>query len=315
MRRSWSRCLFGSPARTLAVAVLTSTTLLTGCSATGQASGPGLSVVAAFYPYAFVAERVVGPYASVTNLTAPGLEPHDLELTPRQVGSIEQADVVVFERGFQPAVDEAVDQNAEGDALDVTSVVPLEDTGAPDTAAGDGGSSLSGDPHIWLDPTRLAAVTEAFARTMGQVDPDHAAAYRRNSAALVAELGRLDRAYRSGLGDCARTEFVTSHAAFGYLAQRYGLQMIAISGLTPDAEPSPERLGQLAGLVRRDGITTVFSEVLASQQIADTLANEVGVRTAVLDPIEGLPESGSSQDYLSIMRSNLAALEKANGCA
>ncbi len=272
-------------------------------------------MVAAFYPYAFVAERVVGTHASVTNLTAPGLEPHDLELTAQQVGSIEQADVVVFERGFQPAVDEAVDQNAEGRAFDVTTVVPLEDTGAPSTAGDDGGSSLSGDPHIWLDPIRLATVAEALARTMGQVDPGHALSYRRNAAGLVADLRALDRAYRNGLSDCVRTEFVTSHAAFGYLAERYGLTMIAVSGLTPDAEPSPARLSQLAGLVERDGITTVFSEVLASPQIADTLADEVGVRTGVLDPIEGLPDGGSSKDYLSIMRANLAALEKADGCS
>jgi zinc transport system substrate-binding protein len=291
-----------------------STALLAGCSAPGHADGTGPSVVAAFYPYAFVAERIVGARASVTNLTAPGLEPHDLELTAQQVGSIEQADVVVFERGFQPAVDEAVDQNAEGRALDVTSVVPLEDTGAPDVAV-DRGSSLAGDPHIWLDPIRLAKVAEAFAQTMGQVDPAHARAYRLNAARLVADLRALDRAYRTGLSHCARTEFVTSHAAFGYLAERYGLQMVAISGLTPDAEPSPARLSELAGLVGQDGITTVFSEVLASQQIADTLAHEVGVRTDVLDPIEGLPEAGSSKDYLSIMRANLAALEKANGCS
>jgi zinc transport system substrate-binding protein len=282
-----------------------------GGSSAGASSGP--NVVASFYPYAFVAERVAGRHATVTNLTAPGLEPHDLELTPQQVADIEDAAVVVYEKGFQPAVDEAVDQSAQGLTLDTTTVVPLEDTGAP-AESGDDEPSLSGDPHVWLDPTRLATVTGAVAAELSRADPAHAAAYRANGVKLMARLHALDRDYRAGLASCQRTQFVTSHAAFGYLAQRYGLQMIAISGLTPDAEPSPQRLSQLESLVRQDGITTIFSEVLASPALADTLAREVGVKTAVLDPIEGLPEAESHQNYLTIMRDNLAALQQANGC-
>ena len=283
-----------------------------GSSADASSSGP--TVVASFYPYAFVAERVAGDHATVSNLTAPGLEPHDLELTPQQVADIQNATVVIYEKGFQPAVDEAVDQSAQGLTLDTTSVVPLEDTGAPAEPGDPGEPALSGDPHVWLDPNRLAIITQAVATDLSRADPDHAAAYRANAIRLVARLHALDRDYRAGLADCERTQFVTSHAAFGYLAQRYGLQMIAISGLSPDAEPSPQRLSELAALVRQDGITTIFSEVLASPALADTLAREVGVNTAVLDPIEGLPDADSQQNYLTIMRANLAALRQANGC-
>jgi zinc transport system substrate-binding protein len=282
-----------------------------GGSSAGASSGP--NVVASFYPYAFVAERVAGDRATVTNLTAPGLEPHDLELTPQQVADIQDATVVVYEKGFQPAVDEAVDQSAQGLTLDTTTVVPLEDTSTP-AESGDDEPTLSGDPHVWLDPTRLATITEAVAAELSRADPAHAAVYRANGSRLVARLHALDRDYRAGLANCQRTQFVTSHAAFGYLAQRYGLQMISISGLTPDAEPSPQRLSELESLVRQDGITTIFSEVLASPALADTLAREVGVNTAVLDPIEGLPDADSDQNYLTIMRDNLAALRQANGC-
>jgi zinc transport system substrate-binding protein len=298
----------------MALAMTAIAPAVAACGGPSANASSGPTVVASFYPYAFVAERVAGDHATVTNLTAPGLEPHDLELTPQQVADIEDATVVIYEKGFQPAVDEAVDQNAQGLTLDTTSVVPLEDTGAPAEPNDPGEPALTGDPHVWLDPIRLASITEAVASELARVDPAHAAAYRANADKLVARLHALDRSYRAGLADCERTQFVTSHAAFGYLAQRYGLQMIAISGLSPDAEPSPERLSELAGLVRQDGITTIFSEVLASPALADTLAREVGVKTAVLDPIEGLPDADSQQNYLTIMRANLAALRQANGC-
>jgi zinc transport system substrate-binding protein len=280
------------------VAVFAFSAAVSACAGPFADASSQPNVVASFYPYAFVAQRVAGKHATVTNLTAPGLEPHDLELTPQQVADIEDAAVVVYEKGFQAAVDEAVDQNAQGLTLDTTTVVPLQ----------------GGDPHVWLDPIRLAHITLTVAATLSKADPAHAAAYRANAARLVRQLHALDRDYRHGLSACERTEFVTSHAAFGYLAQRYGLQMIAISGLTPDAEPSPQRLSELESLVEQDGITTIFSEVLASPALADTLAREVGVQTAVLDPIEGLADADTRMNYLTVMRANLAALREANGC-
>jgi zinc transport system substrate-binding protein len=288
---------------------------LSGCSAlAGDDTGSGPQVVAAFYPYAYVAQRVVGNHADVSNLTAPGVEPHDLELTPRQVADLSQADLVIYEQGFQPAVDEAIDQNATGTTLDVTDVVPLQDTGAP-SEPGAEGADLPGDPHLWLDPTRLEAVAREVAAQMADVDPKHAAAYRTNAAALIRDLNKLDADFKAGLAHCQRTEFVSSHAAFGYLARRYGLTMIPIAGLSPDVEPSPARIAEIQDLITSHGITTVFSEVLGSKQYAETLANDLGVTAAVLDPIEGLPDESSHDTYLSLMRKNLAALREANDCS
>jgi len=295
--------------------------LLAGCGGGSSISSEGTSVVAGFYPFAYVAERVAGGHADVTNLTSPGAEPHDLELTPQQVAAVAAADVSVYEEGFQPAVDAAVQESAEGSVLEVTQTIGRPERGEAPGHAGHHAhgdepahTDLAGDPHIWQDPTKLADIATALAAKLAKADPDNAADYRRNADRLVADLRRLDRDFRRGLADCERRTFVTSHAAFGHLAQRYGLEMVPIAGLSPDIEPSPARLAELEQVVADEGVTTIFAETLASPALARTLAEEVGVRTAVLDPVEGLSDATADEDYLSLMRSNLAALKRANGC-
>lgn len=283
---------------------------LGGCSAfTDDAggSGNGLQVAAAFYPLAYVADRVGGDRVDVTNLTAPGGEPHDLEPSVAVTAEIAEADLVVYERGFQPAVDAAVDENASGDVLDaadVVDLVPFREHGV---------DSDETDPHFWLDPLLLADVADAVADRLADADPDHADEFRANAADLRGDLEQLDREYADGLAGCARTTVVVSHDAFGYL-QRYGLDMEAILGLSPEAEPTPTDLARLQDLIRADGVTTVFSESIVSAKAAESLAEATGAKSGVLDPIEGLTDRTADQDYLSLMRSNLAALEKANEC-
>ena len=285
--------------------------LVSGCTAfTDDSVGldNGVQVATAFYPLQYVAERVAGDHAEVENLTAPGGEPHDLELTIRESADVAQADLVVYERGFQPSVDDAVDENAEGDVLDaagVVDLVPFREHGV---------DSGEDDPHFWLDPLLLAQVGDAVADRLSDVDPEHAADYAANAADLRADLERLDGAYAAGLADCTRDTVVVSHDAFGYL-QRYGLRMEAILGLAPDAEPTPADLGRLQDLVRSQGITTVFSESLVSPAVADSLARDTGVQSRVLDPIEGLSDETAGDDYVSLMRANLRAIREANGCA
>jgi zinc transport system substrate-binding protein len=290
--------------------------LLTACGGAVANSGPGVHVVAAFYPYAYLAQRVLGAHGTVTNLTRPGLEPHDLELTPQAVADISTADVVIYEKGFQPSVDEAVQQNPPRQAFDVTTVVPLRSTGvSPEDQPGAPTESLPGDPHLWQDPHLLVPIARRFATALSKADPHNAPDYRANAAALVADLDRLDQDFRIGLAHCRRRDFVTSHAAFGYLAQRYGLTMIPIAGLSPDVEPSAQRIAALQDLIESHGITTVFSEVLGTQRYADALAGDLHVRARVLDPIEGQPQTGPPRGYFSLMRANLSALEEANGCS
>jgi zinc transport system substrate-binding protein len=296
-----------------------------GCVAVGPASTidsrqPGrLSIVAAFYPLQFVAQRVAGDHATVANLTQPGAEPHDLELTPRQVASLTTASLVIYERGFQPAVDEAVIQSENPQVIDTAIIVPLRPLGATrdDLGRGEGaGPDRSAlDPHVWLDPTSLVRITGVIQERLSTIDPDHAADYRHNADSLNEQLRSLDQSFRAGLAHCVRTEFITTHAAFGYLAERYHLTQIGISGLSPDSEPSPARIAEVQRIARDHGLTTIFSETLVSLAVAQAVAGDLGLRTDVLDPVEGITNKSRGQDYLSVMSANLAALRKAGECS
>lgn len=287
-------------------ALVALTVALTGC---GAAAGPlpvradrPLRVVVGLYPYAWVAERVGGPEVQVTNLARPGAEPHDLELTAQQVGQVAQADLVVLTAGLQPAVDDAAGQEARGRVLDVLQVVPVRRN--PDDGLV--------DPHVWLDPVRLADVADAVAERLARAAPDRAAGMRERAATLRRELLGLDADLRAGLSSCTRRDLVTSHAAFGYFADRYGLRQVAITGLSPLAEPTASRLAEVAQIARASGATTVFFEQLVSPRLAEQLAREVGARAEVLDPLETAPQRG---DYLTALRSDLGTLRPALGCA
>ena len=303
-----------------------------GAQATGTDGGAEpLEVVVGFYPYEFVAQRVGGEDARVRNLTDPGVEPHDLELSPQQVARLAEADLVVYSAGFQPAVDEAVEQQAADEAFDVLTAVELrkyeesghseeegahsEEEGAPaeegEAAHGEEGHDHAGeDPLVWLDPTRLSTIADAVAEQLAERAPERAEELRARADELKDELAALDDELQQGLSSCARTEMVTSHDAFGYLADRYGLEQVAIS-LSPEEEPSTRRLAEVAEFAEERGVTTIFFEELVSPRVAESLAREVGAQTAVLTPLEGPPDDG---DYLDAMRTNLETLRTALGC-
>jgi zinc transport system substrate-binding protein len=272
--------------------------LVAGCGAASDAKGK-TTVVAAFYPLAFAAEQVGRTSVDVHNLTPPGAEPHDIELTPGDVGRLQQADVVLYlSHGFQPAVEQAV-AGAHGKRIDVLAGLDLR--------RGVGDEAGKSDPHVWLDPVLFAHIVRRVGAVLGQ--PGHA-------KLLVARLHSLDRDYRRGLAHCSRHDFVTSHAAFGYLAARYRLNQIPITGIDPEAEPSPQRLQRLITLVRREHVTTVFFERLVSPRLAETVARDAGAKAAVLDPIEGLTSSEQARgySYFTLMGENLGQLRSALGC-
>jgi zinc transport system substrate-binding protein len=286
-----------------------------GLAGAGAGSRPGdrVDVVASFYPLQYAAQQVGGGRVAVTNLVRPGAEPHELELTPQQVGRIQGADLVVYLRHFQPAVDRAVDDGVRDRAFDAGSVVRLRG-GYSAVENGARSANRGTDPHVWLDPVRYAAIADAVGRRLAARDPAHAAAYTGRAADLHRRLAALDAEYRAGLAHCGRHDIVTSHNAFGYLAERYGLTQISVTGLNPDAEPSPGRVARVAQYARDHHVTTIFFEALVSPKVDRTLAEEVGARTAVLDPIEGVP-AGSHRDYFTLMRANLRALRTALDCA
>jgi zinc transport system substrate-binding protein len=291
-------------------ALLAFLALVGGCSG-GDAGGSEraggvarLRVVAGFYPLYEAARRVGDDRVQVTSLTPVGVEPHDLELSPAQVDEVQDADLVLYlGHGFQPALERAV-RRTKGRALDLLASMPL--TKAADET----------DPHVWLDPVLMGRIVEQVQAAFAEVEPAGREGFVANGTAYRQELSDLDRQYLAGLNGCARKLLVTSHEAFGYLARRYGLEQRAVAGVSPEAEPAPGQLAELADLVRSTGTTTVFSEALVSPKVAETLAREAGVGTAVLDPVEGLSkdDQSSGKTYVSVMRDNLAALRAALGC-
>ena len=280
-------------------------------------SAAQLTIVTAFYPLQFVAQRVAGDHATVANLTQPGAEPHDLELTPRQVASLTTANLVIYEKGFQPAVDEAVLQSENPEVIDTTTAVPLPPlTSGDELSHGEGARDdhMALDPHVWLDPAAMSRIAQEVESRLVMIDRAHAADYVHNTRALEMDLRKLDRSFRTGLQHCVRTEFITTHAAFGYLAERYHLTQVGISGLNPDSEPSPARIADVQRIAREYRLTTIFSETLVSPALAQAIAGDLGLRTDVLDPIEGVTTESRGNDYLSIMASNLTALRR-RGCS
>jgi len=265
-----------------------------GCGGTESSNAGGrTTVVASFYPLAFAAQAIGGDKVDVSNLTPTGAEPHDLEVSPRDVAELRAADLVLLlGHGFQPQLEEAAGGGAD--------VLKLLDTPGLDRFP-------NGDPHVWLDPQRYALIV----RRIGNALHESGSTQR-----LIARLRALDREFHRGLAQCARREIVTSHEAFAYLAERYKLRQVAITGLSPEAEPSPRGLRRVIELVRKTHATTIFFETLVSPRIAETVARETGAETAVLNPIEGLTpaEQRLGEDYFSLMRTNLAHLRTGLGC-
>jgi zinc transport system substrate-binding protein len=253
------------------------------------------------------------------SLTPPGAEPHDLELAPEDVASVADADLVVLLEGFQPAVDEAVEQQAPDHHLDVSQAARLEDFGGGDEHADDEegeehSEEQGADPHFWLDPLRLADVSDAIAERLAEDDPEWADEYRANALGLRSNLESFDAQMAAGLANCERNDLVVSHEAFGYLASRYDLHQVAISGLSPESEPTAATLAEVSDYVTEHGVTTIYSEVLVDPSVAQTVADETGAELEVLDPVEGITDDSAGQDYFEVMQANLDALRSGLGC-
>jgi zinc transport system substrate-binding protein len=292
----------------------------TGCgssSADGGNSDKKTTVVASFYPLAWMAEQAGGKDVEVTNLIPAGTEPHDYELTPRDVAALQSADVVLYVGGdFQPAVEAAL-KNSKAKKIDVLETPGLKlreatDEGhdGEDEAEHDGEGEHAGesgvDPHIWLDPAKFNTIAKDVSK---ELDWD--------SAELDADLDELNSQFENGLKTCERREVFTSHAAFGYMTDAYDLKQIAITGLSPDGEPTPRDLESVAEKANDAGATTIFFETLVSPKLAKQVAKTVGAKTAVLDPIEGIADEkiADGASYISVMGENLSALRSALDCS
>ncbi|MCX5259016.1 metal ABC transporter substrate-binding protein [Streptomyces canus] len=303
------------------VAVAAALAALSACSSDSAAAGGTgkFDVVASFYPMAFLAEQIGGDHVSVTSLTEPGQEPHDLEISAKQTAQLQESDAVLYLKNLQPSVDDAVNQSEIKTKIDASSLTELEKHGnevgghAAEHDDHENGELEGLDPHIWLDPVRYAQVAEGVGKAFEKADPDHAADYKARTAALVKKLGALNTEFETGLKNTDTKVFITTHAAFGYLAERYGLTEEAISGLDPESEPSADRVKNLEKMAKADGVTTVFYETLVSDKTAKTIASDAGLKTDVLDPIEGITAKSRGKDYFAVQEANLKALQSALG--
>ncbi|MFE9623240.1 metal ABC transporter substrate-binding protein [Streptomyces sp. NPDC006527] len=315
------------PGTAVAAATALGLATLSACSDESAAAGntEKFDVVASFYPMAFLAERIGGDHVKVSSLTQPGQEPHDLELSAKQRVQVEEADAVLYLKNLQPSVDDTVAQAGVKTKIDAAELTSLEEHGTEvgghaaeheEEHEGEGHEHEEEgglDPHVWLDPVKYAEVAKGVGAAFEKADPDHAADYKKNTAALVSELGALNTKFETGLANTKTKVFITTHAAFGYLAERYGLTEEAISGLDPESEPSAARVKDLEKMAEADGVTTVFYETLVSDRTAKTIAKDAGLKTDVLDPIEGITEKSRGKDYFAVQEANLKALQAALG--
>ena len=332
--------------RILAAACAAATALaLSACTSTASSGDSSskdgsLTVMASFYPLQYLAEKIGGEHVSVTSLTPEGAEPHDLELSPKMVDSLSSADAVIYLAGFQSAVDEAIEQQAPKTVIDVSSAAELVEAGSDanhpaeeeateetqsgetdahdhdheghDHAGHDHHHDMSADPHFWLDPVRMAKAATLVGDKLAEADSAHADTYKANAKALAEELTTLGDTLVTKTSKCQVKTFVTAHTAFGYLADRTGLTQVGISGLDPESSPSPARLAEIGQIAKEQGVTTIFTEALIDPKVAQTLADDLGITTAVLDPIES--QTDASKDYAAVMQANIDALTKANNC-
>lgn len=315
--------------RTVALGAATLMTL-TACG--GQETGANgispedaqLTLVTGVYPLEWLATEIGGDRVSVNQLTDPGAEPHDLELTGRQIGEVSEADIAFYVTGLQPAVDDAVEQEASDNALDVSDVVdllPIEATqGDDDHEHGDEEDEDDGhdhgdhDPHFWLDTERMDEAASALAERMSEIDPEGADSYEANAEQVSETLATIDEEYEENLASCEHRDVVVGHTAFAYLTEAHDLEQVGLSGVDPDSEPSPAQIAEISDIVDERGINTIFTEPLMPDRTAETIAGETGAEVKVLDPLEGVTEKSPGDDYPSIMRGNLEALTGALEC-
>ncbi|MCQ6559915.1 metal ABC transporter substrate-binding protein [Paenibacillus mendelii] len=309
--------------------------LLAGCGANNEGinnissepenSGKKLKVVTSIYPIYEFSKQVAGEHADVIGLIPAGVEPHDWEPSAKDMANIKEADLFIYNGIVEGWAEQALesapnDKRIVVEAIDGIQLMESEDHGHEEEGHEEEGHEEEGheeggslDPHIWLSPVLAQQEVLAIQKAFEKADPAHKDEYKANANAYISKLKELDDAFKSELQGVKRTEFVTQHAAFGYLAKEYGLTQVPIAGLSPEQEPSPEQMAEVIAFAKEHDIKTILFETLVDPKIAQTIANEIGAKTDVLNPIEGLTDEDkkANLDYIGIMTKNLEALKNA----
>ncbi|MFT0847909.1 metal ABC transporter substrate-binding protein [Actinomycetaceae bacterium L2_0104] len=310
---------------TMTAGIASAALILSACSGDSDNGSGGsdgtISVATSFYPITWLTEEIGGENVSVTSMTPANAEPHDFELSPAEIAEMGEADIVIYVKGFQPSLDQAVESISGPTIIDLSDQVDLEPLASGEESHSDEDHEADShedehdhgdlDPHFWLDPVRMQSAADGVQQALSEASPDNSQLFESNLSALDTELTDLDTSFETGLATCERRTIVTSHAAFGYLAKEYDLEQTSISGIDPEREPSPADLAAVKKVIQETGTTTVFTEELVSPKTAEALAEEAGADVAVLSTLEGQPAEG---DYLTTMNTNLETLRTALAC-
>ncbi len=287
-----------------------------------------ITIAASFYPLAEFARNVGGDKAEVFSVTPEGAEPHDYEPAPRDIAQIQEADLLILNGGGQDPWGEKIQEDLRAKGVMVLNMsehfdfTPAheeheeeEPTHTQETQSTEE-HEHEFDPHIWLDPILAGQQVKLIRDHLIQIDPANRQFYTEQARAYIQKIADLDQKFKEGLANCRLKDFVTSHAAFGYLASRYGLNQLSIAGISPEAEPSARQLAELSKLAKEKEIKHIFFETLVSPKLAETVATEIGAQTLVLNPIEGLTaeDVAAQKNYVTLMEENLRNLRTALNC-
>jgi zinc transport system substrate-binding protein len=270
--------------------------------------GTQIPVITSFYPLAFFTQQIGGDLVDVQTLVSPGIEPHDFEPTPQDIARIQKAKLFIYNgAGLETWAPRLTAELPAEKKVNPSAKIELIQTNK---------QPVLYDPHVWINPHLATQQVDTIAAALLQVDPSHKEIYQKNATALKTKLGNLDGQFHQGLEHCQRRTIVTSHDAFKYLAQEYHLNVISISGLSPDEEPTPQKLAEISNLVKAQQIKFIFFETLVSPKLAQTIAQETGAQTLSFNPLEGLTteEIAHGQDYFSVQEQNLKHLRQALDC-
>ena len=289
---------------------------VSGCSnaaSTKEKASKKLQIVTTFYPMYYFTEKVAGDLADVELLIPNGVEPHDWEPSTKDMAKIQDADVFIYNSQYFETWAEKVLKSVKNDELKVVEASDgIELMDALETEEEDDHEHASSkDPHVWLSPVLAQQEVKTIAKALEQADPAHKEQYQQNADALNSQLVELDQLYKETIDQAKTKEFVTQHAAFGYLANQYGLTQIPIAGLSPDVEPTLRKLSELTEMTKEKNVKVIYFEEMTSAKVAKTLAKEIGAKTEVLNPLEGLTKEEQDQglDYIGVMEKNLEALK------
>ena len=281
-----------------------------------------LTVAASFYPIAEIVQRVGGDDVQLLALTAPGVEPHDSELSAKQLEELSKADVVFYiGGGFQPDLEKAIASlPSTAIAVDLLKSVDLIASQEKEEENGhehghDHGDSEN-DPHVWLDPANMVKMSAIVSQEIAKAQTSLTSALTERQTAYAAELSEVGNLIDTTFAKCERKELVSAHDAFAYFTKRAQLVAVPISGIDPENEPSAKELEATAKVAKDSNVTTVFYEEILPKAFADTVAKAIGASIDSISAVETISQSDidDGATYSSIMKSNITKISTALGC-